>query len=178
MPVWKFWAKLNRELTNGAGTAAGAIKGTMTKSIKLIDETGAVVLKTKPQLGMGFTALIQDAEGKDVGLMTKMNIDNKGLLAGSSKLYGIKVNDEPYMFMQARTRKSLTDKLVKMPETVSLRNASGTIWEIVRGKAIAWMFSASGLNEIHDIVFAEGVSDKDKQLAMVLFGFRMHNFLK
>lgn len=177
LPAWKFWAKMNRPLVDGSGAPAGALKGSMTKTVTLFDESGNKLVRTRAKLGMGFNQELLDKDGNSMGVLRQKPVKERGILQGATKLWVIEKDKDTHIFMQPRSFKDVSHRLIKTD--IRLEGAGRTVWEIVKGsKAIGTIVSKMGFTEEHDLVLDEGVSEEDRLLCLIMFGFKLHNFLK
>jgi len=176
-PVWKFWTKMTRELTDEKGAAKGTLKATLGRSLVLLDEGGKELIVGKPRLGVGYSQELMDANGESLGLLRKKPVDNRGKMTGSTKLYVIEKDGKTEMFIQTRKYKDVAPRLIK--SEANLRDRGKYVWEIVGSKPLALIIhNSGGMQDEWNLVFEEGVSKSDSLLCLMLFGYKLHNLLK
>ena len=177
LPVWKFWAKMNRQLTDGKERAQGSLKMNVTKTVTLFDDAGNKTVKGKAKFGGGFTQELSDKDGNPIGVLRKKPVDNRGIATGSSDLWVIEKGGNTHLFMQARRFKDVSPRLIKTD--INLQSTGGTVWEIIGAgnKPVGTIVHNTGFNDEWDLVLEDGASEEDRLLCLMMFGYKLHNLI-
>jgi hypothetical protein len=173
-PFWKFWTRLNRQLTSD-GKPVGNLKMSWTRCVHLYDENGKALATSKPGMSFGMERDILDSNGKKIGYLKKVVDIN--LLRPGQMLWTIQKDGKDYIQIDFRKTNDTLKKLAKYGRST---DNVGMACEFIHGsKVLATMYSVTGgFVEMHDLIFEDGVGEEDRLLCLELFGFKLHNLLK